>query len=118
MSVEMMKAINKTKNNTVATRVKLANNMISRMVGLLLDSHLPEDSGLLIVPGKQIHSFFMRFIFDAVFIDKEGRIIHLIEKMHPWKCSKLVLKSKQVLELSAGTIEKTNIEIDDIIVFE
>lgn len=113
-----MKAINKTKANTIATRIKLANNIISRMVGLLLDSHLPEDSGILIVPGKQIHSFFMRFIFDAVFIDKEGNVIHLIERMHPWKCSKLMLKSKQVLELSAGTIEKANIELGDVIVFE
>ena len=113
-----MKAINKTKDTTIATRVRLANNIITRMVGLLLDSHLPEDTGLLIVPGKQIHSFFMRFIFDAVFIDKEGKVIHLIEKMHPWKCSKLMLKSKQVLELSAGTIEKTNTEIGDIIDFQ
>lgn len=113
-----MKAINKTKNTTIATNVKIANNMITRMVGLLLDSHLPEDKGLLIVPGKQIHSFFMRFIFDAIFIDKEGRVIHLIEKMHPWKCSKLVLKSKQVLELPAGTIEKSQTEINDIIEFE
>ncbi|MEW5819536.1 MAG: DUF192 domain-containing protein [Cyanobacteriota bacterium] len=112
-----MKAINKTKNSTIASNVRLAKNPLSRMVGLLLDSNLPDDTGLLIVPGKQIHSWFMRFTFDAVFINKEGNVIHLIENMKPWKCSKLLLKAKSVLELPAGTIAKTNIDINDKIEF-
>lgn len=112
-----MKAINKTKNVSIAEDVRIANNPFTRMVGLLLDSYLPQNCGLVIEPGKQIHSFFMRFTFDALFIDKNGIVVHLIENMKPWGASKLVLKSRKVFELPAGTIEKTGTEVGDEIEF-
>ena len=114
-----LKAINKTKDTIIASNVRLANNIITRIIGLLLDSSLSEDFGLLIKPAKQIHAYGMRFTFDAIFIDKNDKVIHLIEKMKPWSSpSKLIWNSKKVLEISAGVIAKTNTEIGDIIIFE
>lgn len=114
---KFVKAINTTKNIVIVSRVRVANNPVTRFLGLLPESHLPEDDGLLLVPCRSIHSYFMRFIFDAVFIDKTNKVVHLIENMKPWTASSYIWKSKKVLELPAGTISRKSIEINDIIEF-
>lgn len=113
-----MKAINKSKNITIITNVRVAKNPITRMVGLLLNSELPDNQGLLITPCKSIHSWFMRFTFDAVFIDKEGKVVHLIENMTPFNACMPVWNASKVLELPAGTINNKGISISDTILFE
>lgn len=107
--------INKTKETTIATKVKIANNPISRTIGLLNRSSIEPQEGLLIVPCKSIHSMFMRFEFDAVFIDKNNNIVELIKQMSAWKVSSYVWKAHKVLELAAGVIDITKTEIGDTI---
>ena len=113
-----MKAINKTKDVTLVLDVKIASNPLSRGIGLLLHSTLPEEEGLLIVPCKSIHSFLMRFEFDALFLDRDGKVVHLVKRVKPSKITRHIWEAYQVLEISAGIIENTNTETGDIIVFE
>jgi uncharacterized membrane protein (UPF0127 family) len=112
-----MKAINKTKDILIADSIKIANNPLTRGVGLLLHSHLTENEGLLISPCRSIHSVFMRFKFDAVFLDKENIVLHLIKEMKPFRISKHIWKSAKVLELASGVIEKKQIECGDRLFF-
>ncbi len=112
-----MEVINKTKNIQIANNIKLANNVFTRLVGLLNKSCLAEDEGLLIQSCRSIHSFGMRFNFDAVFLDKNNKVKHIIKNMKPWRFSNIVFSADKILELAAGVVDKTKIEINDILEF-
>ncbi|OGI17833.1 MAG: hypothetical protein A2255_08840 [Candidatus Melainabacteria bacterium RIFOXYA2_FULL_32_9] len=112
-----MKIINKSNQKLVADRVKIANNPIKRIIGLLNRSKLEKGEGLLIIPCNGIHSFFMRFRFDAIFLDKNNKVKHLIRDMGPWRLSPLIFNAHSVLELPAGIINETDIKVDDTLDF-
>ena len=112
-----MKIVKKSNQNEIADNVKVANNPITRFVGLLNRSSLNKGEGLWIVPCNSIHSFGMKFKFDAVFIDKNNQVKHLVKNMDKWKASAIIFSAHSVLELPAGTIDSENIEIDDILEF-
>ena len=107
--------VNITKNVEVAAHVRLCGNPWSRFWGLMNKPGLPEGHGIWIFPCSQIHSCFMRFRFDAVFMDKQGTVLHLEEKMEPWRFSKMVWKAHAVLELDGGVIAKTGTAVGDVI---
>ena len=104
---------NLTKNTVVASEVRLADNFVTRFFGLMGKTGLPEGHGLWITPCNQIHSCFMRFPFDAIFMDKDGNVLHCVESMKAWRLSKLVMKGKVVLELPAGTIQSAQVTEGD-----
>ena len=94
--------------------VRRADNPLARLVGLMGKAHLAEQEGLWILPCSSIHSCFMRFEFDAVFIDKNNTVVHLIERMKPWRISALIIpKSHSVIELAGGVIAHHQLKIGD-----
>lgn len=105
--------LNSTKNVTVTNTEEIANTFLKRLKGLLGRSHLPEKHGMLIYPCKQIHSYFMKFPFDAVFLTRDNRVIYFMEDVKPGKISPLIAKAFSVLELPAGTVRKSGIELND-----
>ena len=116
MSESTTKVVNVSKNNQVVVeKLQIANNPWTRFWGLMGKSQMPikHYDGLWIEPCADIHSCFMRFEFDAVFVDKEGNVLHLVEKMKPWRISKFVRGGRAVLELDGGTIAQTNIALGD-----
>ncbi|HZU14521.1 MAG TPA: DUF192 domain-containing protein [Chloroflexota bacterium] len=104
---------NITRQTTLADRSARAADPIRRGVGLMGRKGLAEGEALIIDPCNGIVSFFMRFRFDAVFLDADGRVCHLVENMPPWRASKIVRGSKRVVELPAGVIERTGTELGD-----
>jgi uncharacterized membrane protein (UPF0127 family) len=106
-------AINVTRNVTLATHVRVADTSPERGIGLLKDKELAEGHGLWIVPCNSIHSFAMKFIFDAMFLDRELRVVHLVREMKPWRISKIKFAAKSVLELPAGVIARSGTELGD-----
>lgn len=112
-----MKVINKSNQKLVADRAKVANNPLTRMIGLLNRSNLDKGEGLLIIPCNNIHSIGMKFNFDAVFLDKNNKIKHIIENMKPWKLSPIIFSAYSTLELPCGTVSESEIKINDILEF-
>lgn len=106
-------AFNKTRQTLVASDVRKADSYFKRLVGLMGKPLIPEGFGLWIVPCQDIHSFFMRVEFDAIFLNKDGQVLHLMERMKPWRISKFVRGGKVVLELPAGVIAKTGTQVGD-----
>jgi uncharacterized membrane protein (UPF0127 family) len=106
-------AVNTTRTVTVAGAVRKADTAWTRLVGLLREQDLGTGSGLWIVPCNSIHSFAMKFVFDAVFLDKELRVVHLQPEMKPWRVSAIVLAAHSVLELPSGTIRRTGTGLGD-----
>ena len=109
------RAFNVTRNQVVAEFVSVADNPITRLMGLMGKPGLPESHGLWIVPCADIHSCFMRFEFDAIFVDKAGKVLHVEQNMKPWRMSKFVKGGRAVLELNGGVIAQTGTEIGDMI---
>lgn len=105
--------INTTRQTLVALEVEMADTYWRRLKGLMFRSGLPAHHGLWIVPCADIHSCFMRFPFDALFVDKELKVLHLAENMKAWRISKIVKGGHAVLELPGGTIAASQTEIGD-----
>ena len=83
-------------------KAKTAKTFWERFMGLMGKSEIPEASdGLLIEPCNSIHCFFMRFAIDAVFLDKDNRVLK-IACCKPWSIGPIVWKAKKVLELKVG----------------
>jgi uncharacterized membrane protein (UPF0127 family) len=104
---------NKTRQTVVASQVQKADSYFKRLFGLMGKPGIPQGFGLWIVPCQDIHSFFMRFEFDAIFLDASGKVLYLLERMKPWRVSRFVKGGKVVLELPAGAIAQSGTEIGD-----
>jgi uncharacterized membrane protein (UPF0127 family) len=97
---------NERTGGVVATRVLTAFDSASRRTGLLHHESLPEGTGLIIAPSNAIHTFFMRFSIDVAFVSKDGRVVKLRAAVRPWRMAG-ALRAYAVVELPAGTLERT-----------
>jgi uncharacterized protein len=113
-----VRILNSTRDTVLADKAWEASSLRARMKGLLGRDGLEEGEGLLIRPCTSIHSFFMRFRFDAVFVDDKGLVLHVIPSMRKWRISKWVLRAEGVVELPAGVAGKTGTIVGDVLVFE
>ena len=112
-----MKLINKKNERILADNIKVANNSFTRLKGLLGRHSLDRGEGLHIIPCTSIHSFFMKFRFDAIFINKKNEVIHLIENMPAWGISKICFSAYSVVELPSGVINQTETDVGDVLIF-
>jgi uncharacterized membrane protein (UPF0127 family) len=106
---------NRTRNQVLSDRTRIANTLVTRMVGLLSTKSLSDGEGLWIEPCNSIHTWFMRFTIDAVFLDDRGSVVKLKDRMKPWRMTLISPKARGVLELPAGTIERTGTRMGDVV---
>ena len=97
-----MIAFNRTKGRELVSRVEKAQGHASRARGLLGRAGLAPQEGLWIAPCAMIHTFFMRFAIDAVFLDRQLKVVRVLEGLKPWRFSPWVGGAGSVLELAAG----------------
>ncbi len=100
-----MIAFNATRNAPIATKVEKADTSASRNKGLLGRASMAADEGLWIVPCPMIHTFFMQFPIDVLFLDADLTVRRVIEDLRPWRLSPWVLSARSVLELKGGTLK-------------
>ena len=112
-----MTIINSTKNAVIARQVKTADTFLSRMVGLIGRRQLGFDEALIINRCRSIHMFFMRFSIDAIFVDKNNRVVGLCPNIRPLQLSPIFWKADFVIESPLGTILSTRTEVGDTLVF-
>lgn len=112
-----MKLINKTTNRVLAENIEIADNPLKRMKGLLGRKKLEKGEGLHIIPCNNIHSFFMKFRFDAVFVDRNDKVVYTAENIPPWTWAKFCFSAYSVIELPAGIISETRTKTGDILEF-
>jgi uncharacterized membrane protein (UPF0127 family) len=91
---------------------ELANRPLSRMRGLIGRPGLPAGEGLLISPAPAIHTAFMRFPIDALFLDADLRVLGIVERLRPWRLASNA-RARSVLELSAGESARCGVQIGD-----
>jgi uncharacterized membrane protein (UPF0127 family) len=107
--------MNTTRRRLVAERASVAGSLRSRTVGLLGTASLPRGGGLWIEGAPSIHMFFMKYPIDAVFVDGEGRVTTVVENLKPWRVVWWARGAKDCLELPAGTVARTGIQVGDVL---
>ena len=96
-------------------RATIAVSYWSRFWGLMGRRTLGEEEGLLIEPCSSIHTMFMRFAIDVIFLDKEHRVVK-VATVPPFRAA-LGRGSHAVLEVPAGTAERNGLEVGDALSF-
>ena len=111
-------ALRNTRTGTVVvTRLEAAFDSASRNRGLLGRTGLPPDHALVIAPCGGIHTFFMKFPIDVMFVARDGTVRRIASAVRPWR---LVLspRSFAVIETAAGVIGASGTQPGDRLTVE
>jgi len=108
---------NSTKGTVVADHVRQATTFWQRLKGLLGTRLLPLGQGLIIKPCSSIHTFGMAYPIDVLFVDSAHCIIKIVDNMLPSKMS-MASGSHYVVELPAGTAQRTACSVGDTVEFQ
>jgi uncharacterized membrane protein (UPF0127 family) len=99
-----MKLINSTTGDVLAEQVRVAEGFLSRLIGLMGRKTMAGGSALVLRPCRSVHTFFMCFNIDLIFLDRRGMMVHLISDMPPFRISPVVRRASLVVELPGGTV--------------
>jgi uncharacterized protein len=107
-----LQVTNTTRGTVLATRLEAAHTGPTRRKGLLGRDGLARGEGLWIAPCESVHTFFMKFPIDLIYLDRERRIKKARSAVGPWRLS-ACFSAHSILELPAGTIRETQTERGD-----
>ena len=88
----------------VARRIKRASGFFDRALGLMFSKEMRDFDGLLLHPCRSIHTCFMRYPIDVVFLNKTMKIVGIVREIRPWRMTGLYLRADRALELMGGTL--------------
>ena len=108
---------NQTRNAVLGHSVDAADTSATRRAGLLGRKGLDPGEGLWISPCESVHTFFMKFPIDLVYLDKKRKVRKVRHRVPPWRLS-MCLTAHSILELPAGTAEQTGTLKGDVLVIE
>jgi hypothetical protein len=108
---------NQTRNTVLATAAEVADTSAKRRTGLLKHTRLDPGDGLWIQPCESVHTFFMKFAIDLVYLDRKLKVRKVRHAVPPWRMS-ACLTAHSILELPAGTAKQTGTEPGDDLVIE
>ena len=103
---------NHTRDTVLAHAADVADTSAKRRTGLLKHERLEPGEGLWIVPCESVHTFFMKFPIDLVYLDKHRKVRKVRSAVPPWRLSACLL-AHSVLELPAGTVKQSGTQVGD-----
>ena len=113
-------AFNQTRQSFLATEIRVANTHFSRLFGLLTvkSTDFAAGQGLWIVPCHGVHTLAMRFAIDVLYLDRNHTVIHIEEKLKPWRFAPVRMEAATVLELPEHTVWHSGTKLGDQIEFK
>ncbi len=111
LSVDTPRAVavvSEERGEVVCEWCEVADSAPARLRGLLGRRGLPPGEGMLLRPSGSIHTCFMRFPIDAVFLDAELRVLRVRSELRPWRAA-AARGARAVLELAAGEAERRGV---------
>ncbi len=110
-------AFNLTRQTFVATELRVANTHLQRLMGLMgtPSTALQTGCALWIQPCHGVHTMFMRYPIDVVYLDSDHRVVKVEENVRPWRVTPVVVESATVLELPAHTVFNTGTKVGDVL---
>jgi uncharacterized membrane protein (UPF0127 family) len=112
-----LRVLNATRGVVVGDSVDIADTSAKRRTGLLKHSSLASGEGLWIVPCEAIHTFGMKFPIDIAFLNRKRRVVKIRRDMVRRRMA-FCLTAHSVLELPAGTLERTGTQPGDQLEFD
>lgn len=94
-------------------KITIANSFFSRLFGLTIKANISESEIFLIPNCKRVHTFFMRFPIDVIFLDKDFNILSIEANLYPWGVSKIVAGTVHIAETKAGESLKNQVAFQD-----
>ena len=113
-----MKAIYLSTGQTVARTLSVAETFLTRGRGLLGRNGLPRGEGLLIRPCRGVHTFFMKFPIDVLFLDGANRVVATVKNLKPHRITRIIGRAKSVIELPPGTLDASGTRAGNRILIE
>jgi uncharacterized protein len=107
-----LRITNLTRNTVLGDSIDMADTSAKRRTGLLKHKALAAGEGLWIVPCESVHTFFMKFPIDLVYLGKDRKVYKVRHTVKPWRMS-ACLRAHSILELPAGAAEKTGTRAGD-----
>ena len=101
----------------ICERCEIPESALGRMRGLLGRDGLEPGGGMLIDRAPSVHMFFMRFSIDVVFLDRDRRVVRVVERLRPWRIAS-ARRAAAALELPAGAAAAAGVNVGDVLVFE
>lgn len=112
MGVSAMALINQRTGAPIATEVERAATRASRRRGLLGRDGLAASHALMLEPCPAVHTAFMRFAIDVVFLDRQGYAVKIVRNLVPWRIA-IARRAHAVVELAAGSLEDVDLSVGD-----
>jgi len=104
--------VNERTGQTLVARLRVANDFLTRLRGLLGRKALPAGEGIFFPDCNSIHMFMMLFSIDVVYVDAEMRVVKIVRRLKPWRLS-MSRKASGVIEVCTGEADKHDIRIGD-----
>lgn len=104
---------NATRGQVLGDRIRAADNPWTRLRGLMFHRSLERGGGLWLTPCKQVHTFWMRFPIDVLFLDREHRVLVALLHVRRGRITPLVRGAAGCLELPAGVLSATGTQEGD-----
>jgi uncharacterized membrane protein (UPF0127 family) len=98
----------------VCTDCRIAKDPWSRMRGLLGRRNLAEGEGIFLRPASSVHTYFMMFPIDVVFLDRTLKVVRVVPRLRPWRA---VWRrgATAVVELAAGRVDACGLAVGDYV---
>ena len=109
MPVSLMNARTR---EAVATSVEVAATRRSRRRGLLGRDQLAVSAALILEPCAAVHTAFMRFPIDVVFVNRGGYAVKIVEDVPPWRIA-VSTRAHAVIEMAAGSLRRLDLSLGD-----
>jgi len=112
MAATTLALVNQRTDEALADCVEVAVTRRDRRKGLLGRNGLAASSALVLAPCLAIHTMFMRFDIDAVFVDDDGRAVKVVRNLAPWRISATPF-AHAVVELPGGSLSARRVDVGD-----
>jgi uncharacterized membrane protein (UPF0127 family) len=112
MDTPTLALVNQRTDEALAQHVEVAVTRRARRKGLLGRDGFGSSCALILAPCAAIHTMFMRFDIDAVFVDDDGRAVKVVRRLAPWRIA-VDATAHAVVELPAGSLSDDDVAIGD-----
>lgn len=102
---------NKTSSRIICQNVVAADSFIKRLKGLMFTKELSPQSAVYIYPCSRIHTCFMNYNIDVLYLDNNNTVLAVDEDLKPWRIGKKIKGAVAVIELVSGRAKETQIKI-------
>jgi uncharacterized membrane protein (UPF0127 family) len=107
--------LEREQGGVVCARCRLADRPWTRLRGLIGRRGLGADEGLVLRPVGSIHTLFMRFAIDVVFLDRDYVVVKVVHDLRPWRFA-AARRAKVVLELPGGAASRKGLKVGERLV--